>query len=128
LNVGLALLLVPRFGLLGAAWATMLAQVLATVLIAVIGNRFDPVRWDHARYALAFGGSLALTLSMGSLELGGMGLDIAARVSALALLSVLLGAVLWGRPLILAEALMRLLSRQPAAATALFAGAHRTRP
>jgi O-antigen/teichoic acid export membrane protein len=126
LNVGLALLLVPRFGLLGAAWATLLAQALATVLIAVIGSRFDPVRWDHGRYALAFGGSLALTLGLGSFELGGNGVDIAARVVALGLLGVLLGAVLWNRPLILAEALMRLLSRQPAAAAALLAGAHRT--
>lgn len=126
LNVGLALLLVPRFGLMGAAWATLLAQALATVLIGTIAHRFDPVRWDHTRYALAFGISLGLTLGMGNLNLGGEGLDIAARLGALAALGLLLGAVLWGRPLILAEALVRLLARQPAAAFALFAGTHRT--
>lgn len=126
LNVGLALLLVPRFGLMGAAWATLLAQALATVLIGTIAHRFDPVRWDHTRYALAFGISLGLTLGMGTLNLGGEGLDIAARLGALAALGLLLGAVLWGRPLILAEALVRLLACQPAAAVALFAGTHRT--
>lgn len=126
LNVGLALLLVPRFGLQGAAWATLLAQTLATVLIGAIAIRFDPVHWDHTRYALAFGGSLGLTLGLGSIDLGGPGIDILARLVALAALGLLLGATLWGRPLILAEALLRLLSRQPAAAAALFARAHRS--
>ncbi len=127
LNVGLALLLVPRFGMMGAAWATLMAQVLATILIAAIASRFDPVRWDHSRYALAFGCSLALTLGLGSLSFHGDSVHIAARLAALPVLCLLLGKVLWGQTFILVEALVRLLSRQPAAAAALFFVSHRSR-
>lgn len=122
LNVGLALLLVPRFGLLGAAVSTALAQTLATILIACIGYRFDPVRWNYARYALAYGASLAYTLWLGGLDLDGSGMTIIAKLAGLTLLGSLLGAVIWGKPLILLEAAFRLLSRRPADAAALFTG------
>ncbi len=128
LNVGLALFLVPRFGLLGAAWATLLAQTLATILVGAVARRFDPVRWDYTRYALAFSGSLMLTLGLNFIDFGSSGVDVAARLLALPALALMLGATLWGRPLILGEALLRLLSRQPGAAAALFAHAHRSQP
>lgn len=128
LNVALALLLVPRFGLLGAAASTLLAQTLATILIATIGRRFDPVRWDYGRYAVAFFGSLAWTLWLSDLDVGGGAVTVLAKLAGLALLGSLLGAVIWNRPLILWAAVLQLLSRRPADAAALFVDRPRTTP
>lgn len=128
LNVALALLLVPRFGVFGAAASTLMAQTLGTVLIACIGYRFDPVRWNYGRYAVAFFSSLAWTLWLSDLTVGGSSITILAKLAALALLGGLLGAVFWGRPLILVEAAFRLLARRPADAAALFVGGPRTTP
>ena len=120
LNVSLALMLVPRFGMQGAAVSTLLAQTLATILIASIARRFDPIRWDYGRYAIAFGAGFIWTLMLSRLNLGGVAVTLLAKLLGLALLSTLLGALFWSRPLILFQASARMLSRRPAEAAALF--------
>lgn len=128
LNLVLALLLVPRFGLIGAAVATLLAQTLVTLLIACVGRRYDPVAWDYGRYALAFVASLCVTLGLAGLESGQFASTAALKLAGVAALGALLGALFWSRPLILAEAAWRLLARRPADAAALFAASHRAAP
>ena len=120
LNVTLALSLIPSFGLMGAAVANLLAQVLATILVAVIGRRFDPVRWDYGRYVVAFCSSLALGFWASRLTLGGAIVLFAFKLGCLSALAMLLGAVLWGRPLILVDAAIQLMRRRPDRAAALF--------
>jgi O-antigen/teichoic acid export membrane protein len=122
LNVGLAMLLIPAFGLMGAAVASLLAQVLATILVAVIGRRFDPVRWDYGRYVVAFISSLAAGFWLSRLTAGGTILLIAIKLGCLLVLAALLGAILWGRPFILADAAIQLLRCRPSQAAALFTG------
>lgn len=128
LSLGLALLLVPRYGMAGAAMATVLAQSLATVLIGAIGKRFDPVRWDYLRYALAFLGSLAWTLWCNRIDFGSLASTMAAKLAGWTVLCIYLGGVMWGSPLILLNAAWRLLSRRPGDAAALFAGVQRSSP
>lgn len=120
LNVGLALQLIPMFGSMGAAAATLLAQVMATVLVAAVGRRFDPVEWDYSGYALAFLCSLGCAIGTSRLAADSIALTVALKIVCLLALSVLLGAILWRRPLILADAAVRLLRRQPDQAAALF--------
>ena len=123
INVGLLLLLVPPFGMAGAAWAALASQSLATVLIAAIARKYERVRWPYARYGLA----LALAFTFGfALALGGLGAlapaaAVALKLAALTLLSVLLGAILWGQPWLPLQALSTLLRGRPARAAALFA-------
>jgi O-antigen/teichoic acid export membrane protein len=121
LNVGLALQLIPMFGLMGAAAATLLAQAIATVLVAVIGRRFDPVKWDYRGYAIAFFCSLGCAIWASRLAVDSVVLTVALKILCLVALAALLGAILWRRPLILAHAAVRLLRRQPDRAAALFA-------
>lgn len=128
LNVTLALVLVPRFGLLGAAASTLLAQIMGAVLIGSIGRRFERVRWDYGRYAFAFASSLAATLWLSTLETEGRVTTAALKLVGLALLSSLLGTVFWARPMILFEATFRLLARRPAEAAALFVAPRRGMP
>jgi O-antigen/teichoic acid export membrane protein len=120
LNVSLALLLIPRFNLIGAAVATLLGQVLATALVAAIGRRFDPVAWDYGPYSGAFVSSLGFALWLSRLTEAGALVTCALKIAGLAGTTVLLGFVLWRRPLILADAAVRLLRRRPEQAVALF--------
>ncbi|MFL6601411.1 MAG: flippase [Steroidobacteraceae bacterium] len=120
LNVTLALLLIPRFNLMGAAVANLLAQAFATVLVGVIGRRFDPVQWDYGRYGMAIAVSFAVTLSLSRLVGVGWTVLALAKVSCLLILAILLGTILWRRPLILADAVVQLLQRRPDRAAALF--------
>jgi O-antigen/teichoic acid export membrane protein len=122
LNIGLALALVPRFGLIGAAASTLLAHSATATLTAVIARRFEPVTWDYGRYAVAFICGLASAIWLSSFSAGGALLIVLAKLAGLAALAVVLGLVLWRRPLILADAAVRLLRRRPAEAAALFSG------
>ena len=69
LSIGLNTLLVPRFGLIGAAWATMVSYALGAVLSAVMGRRILrlPVPWTAlARAGLASGVMAAVILALPS--------------------------------------------------------------
>lgn len=120
LNVLLALLLIPRFGLIGAAVATLAAQVLATALVAVISRRFDPVSWDYGRYAVGFIGGFAFSWWLSTLDLGGFVVTGVCKLVGLCGLAALFGLIFWKKPLILGDAAVRLLRCKPAEAAALF--------
>ena len=120
-SVLLSLTLVPRFGLMGAATATLVAQVVSATVIAVLGRRFDPVRWSYARYTFAFVASLGVGIGLAGLDLGSTGATIVCKFAAVAGLAMLLGIILWNRPLIFGRACISLILRRPDAAAALFA-------
>jgi O-antigen/teichoic acid export membrane protein len=120
LNVGLALTLVPRFGLQGAAVATLAAQVLATILVAALGHRFDPVRWNHLQYAGAFIAALCCASWLNTLETGVPILTGLLKAAVLVALAVVLGVIFWRRPFILGNAALRLLRCRPGEAARLF--------
>ena len=113
LNVCLVLLLVPRFGLTGAASATLLAQVVATILVAWFGRRSDPVKWTYGRYAAAFVAALACGLGLSSLEASNLVLAGGAKLAGLLFLAGLLGSIFWNRPLIAVHAVVSVLRRRP---------------
>ncbi len=45
-NIGLNFIFINRFGFIGAAYSALISQVLNTVLITVIANRFMPVKFE----------------------------------------------------------------------------------
>lgn len=59
-NVALNLLLIPGYKMVGSAIATLLAQLLSTIVVAVIGAKFDPVKWGYFR----MGSLVALCLAV----------------------------------------------------------------
>jgi O-antigen/teichoic acid export membrane protein len=61
-NVGLNLLLVPRWGMMGAAWATVAAYAVMAGLGAWVSRRLYPMPLDWPRFAGL--GLLALTLTV----------------------------------------------------------------
>jgi O-antigen/teichoic acid export membrane protein len=48
-NIIFNLLLIPSFGLVGAGLSALLAQVVTTSLIGIIGRRFETIRWNYFR-------------------------------------------------------------------------------
>lgn len=122
LNLALALFLIPRFGLIGAATATLLAQISSTVLTAVIARRFDPIRWDYGRYTFAFAVSFGFSWLLSNVQMSHLIVTILAKMAGVLTLAVLLGFILWRRPLIFGEAAFRLMHGRPAEAAALFIG------
>jgi O-antigen/teichoic acid export membrane protein len=53
-NILLSWVLIPRYGLFGAAAATMLAQVIGTLFIGFIGRTFEFIRWEYKKFAFIF--------------------------------------------------------------------------
>lgn len=119
-SVASSLLLVPTYGPFGAAAGALLAQTIATVLIATLARRHDPVRWPYLRYAAAFLSTLALAYAAARIDAGGWLATAALKAGALGALLAVLGGVLWGRPSILGNAVVQLLRRRPDRAAALF--------
>jgi O-antigen/teichoic acid export membrane protein len=63
-NIGLNLLLVPRFGLLGAGWATLTSFVLWNALHVYFSRRFYRIAFDVRRFAHAgLAGALLIVVS-----------------------------------------------------------------
>jgi O-antigen/teichoic acid export membrane protein len=53
INVGLNLLLIPRFGIMGAAWTTLIAYALFAILTWLFARRVYPLSLDYGRVVVA---------------------------------------------------------------------------
>ena len=62
LNLGLNFLLIPRWGMMGAAWATAGSFLLVAILIGAVAQRFYPVDYDYRRLAKIVGCALLVFL------------------------------------------------------------------
>jgi O-antigen/teichoic acid export membrane protein len=113
-NVGLNVLLIPRLGILGAAWSTVAGYLTMLVLSRWYAGRTYPIDIDWPRIATLFAGAGAAMIAAHSLEPRSL---VAAGLLHLAIgigFSVLVAALLRG-PLRAARGLIR--SDDPAAAT-----------
>jgi O-antigen/teichoic acid export membrane protein len=68
LNLGLNYLLIPGYGMMGAAWATLISYLVMAALFFIVSRRFYAVTYEWGRVAkiciafgVVFGGSLFLT-------------------------------------------------------------------
>jgi O-antigen/teichoic acid export membrane protein len=57
-NIGLNFLLIPRFGIIGAAWANATAYALQAALALVFSQHFYPVAYEYGRLSRALGAAL----------------------------------------------------------------------
>lgn len=84
-NVFLNLLLIPRYGMFGAAWAGLACQALAVVIGWVIARQTFPVRWQAGEIAKIIVAvvPMALILSVLSFPRSWVGLSAAMSLGAL---------------------------------------------
>jgi O-antigen/teichoic acid export membrane protein len=65
-NVGLNFALVPRFGLIGAAWANAIAYALQAAVAFRFSQAFYPVKYEYGRLARVAGAGLLAYLAAGA--------------------------------------------------------------
>lgn len=68
-NVGLNILLIPSFGMLGAAWATLVSQGVMTAVVGAMGHPLEPFRWEYGKIAAAYTACAAIALLLPELDL-----------------------------------------------------------
>lgn len=99
-NVGANLLLIPRLGVMGAAWSTLVGYAVLATLTWWYARRDFPVRLDVGRLALIGGGALAAGLLARLVTPEGAALELSAALHlgvaaayGLLLVPVLLGPI-----------------------------------
>jgi O-antigen/teichoic acid export membrane protein len=95
-NVMANVLLIPRVGIIGAAWATLLGYAVLTLGAWWYGRRDYPIRLDPARLAITGGGAVAAILLARLLTPSDLGLAATAGIhlSVAAAFAVLLVPIL----------------------------------
>jgi O-antigen/teichoic acid export membrane protein len=91
-NITFNFLLIPRWGMMGAAWATVIAYVVMCVASYIVDEHYFPIRYEWKRIvkvALAMGATFAISVWTKSEHLAG---QIACGVAMLLLYPALLGA------------------------------------
>jgi O-antigen/teichoic acid export membrane protein len=66
-NIALNFLLIPRFGIIGAAWANAAAYALQAALALGFSQRFYPVAYEYGRLSRAVGAALVAYIAAGAL-------------------------------------------------------------
>lgn len=91
-NIGLNFALIPRFGIIGAAWANAAAYALQASLACGFSQHFYPVRYEYARVARAIAAAIVAYLAAAALPAMFPPLGVIARG---AMVVVVMGALLW---------------------------------
>jgi len=102
-SISLNLYLIPTMGPQGAAFSLLCSQVIAAVVIGVIGFRFERVRWRYAAFIASLGLAIMVAYSQVLLDMTSLGWRVLAKMAVLALLYVLLNFLHWGRANFLGE-------------------------
>lgn len=110
-NVLLNLLLIPRYGTLGAGIAALSSQALTAVGVAVLGRRHDPIVWPYARIATLYVVCFAATVCALRVFVEGW-LAMLGRGLVFVVLVGFIGWWFWGAALFVPRALIRKLSIQ----------------
>jgi O-antigen/teichoic acid export membrane protein len=88
-NVAANFLLIPRFGMMGAAWATLVSYAVMAAMGAVISQRLYPIPFERGRLLLLAAGGVAVFI-LGRWAPAALWTAIAVKA---ALLSAFAGAV-----------------------------------
>jgi O-antigen/teichoic acid export membrane protein len=100
-NIFLSWLLIPRYGLFGAAVATMLAQFMKTVFIGFLGRKFEIIHWEYRKFVSIFILSALFSFSFILLRDLNKWSLIAIKTLAFSSLFFLLNFIAWRDPVFL---------------------------
>lgn len=91
INIGLNFALIPRWGMMGAAWASFLSFLLYNVLRAWVSHLFYPVHYEWWRVTKILAAGVGIYFVTQMLELGHPFADVAAK----GVIALLFPAILW---------------------------------
>jgi O-antigen/teichoic acid export membrane protein len=92
-NIGLNFVLVPLYGMQGAAWSMLLGYVLMITLTLLVSQRIYPIPYEYGRIAKVIAAAVALWGVSLALPETGRAARLVANVVVLALLPLLLWAL-----------------------------------
>jgi O-antigen/teichoic acid export membrane protein len=113
LNLPLNFLLIPRYGMMGAAWALLLGFAVQVVFTWYFSQRLYRVPYPYARIAMIIGSALAIYGAAVSIPFDSVVASIAFKAMLMPLYPVALVAVGLVTPLELARGLDQLAGRVP---------------
>jgi O-antigen/teichoic acid export membrane protein len=93
LNVGLNVLLIPRWGIAGAAWATAFAFAALSLSYGVVSQRLWPMPFQIGRVGLLVGLTVGAGFVGSQLSLGGLWPTVALKAGFLAAVALALASV-----------------------------------
>lgn len=100
-NILLSWLMIPRYGLFGAAAATLLAQMIGTLFVGVIGRGFEIIHWEYKKFVFIFIFSAMCSFFFVRLEDLTLWASLSAKMAAFVSLFFLLNFVAWRDPFFL---------------------------
>jgi len=112
LNVGLNYWLVKVYGMMGAAIAALFGQLMTTLLIAVIGSRYDPVRWNYKLIGLVPAACFCVVLLVNVLKLENSLVSLGVKGVGFTVLYLLVNVLIWQDPMFMMRWGLRVLKKQ----------------
>lgn len=97
-NVVFNLLLIPHWGMSGAAVAALASQSLTAVFIGWIARRHEPLPWDYTRMAGVVGVCFAVALVVAHSAFDGWFVALAVKLAAFVVAVATVGLIAWGEP------------------------------
>lgn len=94
-SVAATWMLVPLHGIMGAAWAKVLAYVVSAVILYVVSQRVYPISYEWSKVLMLLGATAALYAAVMLIEVDGTA-GIAIRIVAIAAYGVLILAMIKG--------------------------------
>lgn len=110
-NVALNLLLIPHWGMSGAAVAALASQTLTAIFIGWIARRYEPLPWDYARMAGVIGVCFAVAVILANSAFDGWFVAVSVKLAAFVVSVVAVGLIAWGEPWHLPRVALRSLHR-----------------
>jgi len=100
-NIFMNLYFIQRWGLMGAAWATLLSQFIGTIIIGFIGKHFEVIKWQYNKFLFLFLVSASVSISLNMIGELNFWILITIKTFVLILLFFVLSILAWMDPFFL---------------------------
>lgn len=118
-NVGSNLLLIPMYGMKGAALSALASQLTTVLIIAVIGRRYEFIRWNYGQLALVYVACFSLSLAVNQIHMADPLRQLLLKVAIFTAIYLGLNQAIWGDTSYLSRRGLAVLRSLPLRAEAL---------
>jgi O-antigen/teichoic acid export membrane protein len=102
-NILLNWLLIPKYGIAGAAIATLFSQIISTIFTGIVGNKYEKVSWNYLKFIFLFFVSISTcSIFIYYINLVNMQM-IVLKILVVLILFIMLNFIAWNEPLYLAR-------------------------
>lgn len=103
LNIFLNLLMIPKFGIKGAAFATLSSQIIVTIIVGLIGRQFERVKWNYIKISIVILISGSISILTTNFEYTNLWAFLGIKIIIFLLIFFILNIIAWGNVFFLFE-------------------------